>query len=138
MNSSSLWRVARCLQTRKWLLVGIFVISSLLVPSPSGAQVNISLKAQATEWLMQDAPPNPPLRAWLDAVSMMIKQKNNIDAPVEITSSVLPSGLVQVQAKVGVNLFLWQVDYPKRKYYSMNKFTSDFMGLVAKSDPIRK
>ena len=87
---------------------------------------------------MQDAPPNPPLRAWMDGIQMMVKEKTKLDVPVEITSEVLDSGLVQVQAKVGTNILLWQVDYPKRKYYSMNKFTIDFMALIAKSDPIRK
>jgi len=68
---------------------------------------------------------------------MLLKQEKNVDAPVQITSSVLPTGLVQVQAKVGPNVLLWQVDYPKRKYYSMTKFTSDFMDLIAKEKPLR-
>jgi hypothetical protein len=87
---------------------------------------------QAKQWLMHDATRNPPLQNWLDAVSMKIKRENNLDAPVEVTSSTLPDGLVQVQAKVGPNVFLWTVDYNNRKYVAKNKLTEDFMTLVEK------
>jgi hypothetical protein len=111
--------------------------SAVVAPSVSRSQIDISLKSQATEWLMQDAPPNPPMKAWLDAMSMMIKEKTEKDVPVQIISSVLPSGLVEVRGIVGPNVLVWQVDYPKRKYYSMDKFTSDYMALIAKAAPLR-
>jgi hypothetical protein len=68
---------------------------------------------------------------------MLIKEQTNVDALVRITSTVLPSGLVEVRASVGPNLFIWQVDYPSRKYYSMNKFTADWMRLIAKGGALR-
>ena len=121
---------------RTALLMG--ALCFCLLPQSMPGQSRLSLESQATDWLMQDAPPNPPMRAWLDGVSMMLKEKSStIDATVRITTSVLPSGLVQVKASVGPNIFLWQVDYPKRKYYSMNKFTRDFMDLIAKGKPLR-
>jgi hypothetical protein len=138
MNCPNRARVSRTWQTR--MLLAVLCISSpLLGPATYGAQADqvISLKAQATRWLLQDASPNPPIRGWLDGLSMMIEQEKHVDAPVRITSTILPSGLVQVEARVGPNLFLWQVDYPKRKYYCMNKFTTDFMGLLAKAKPLR-
>jgi hypothetical protein len=91
-----------------------------------------STEFQAKQWLMKDATPNPPLQGWLEAVSIRIKRENKIDAPVEVTSSQLPDGMVEVQAKVGTNIFLWNVDYNNRKYFPKNKLTEDFMTLVEK------
>ena len=138
MNCPNRAQVSRTRQTRMLLAV-LCISSALLGPATSGAQARqvISLKAQATQWLLQDAPPNPPIQGWLDGLSIMIKQEKHVDAPVQITSTILPSGLVQVEARVGPNLLLWQVDYPKRKYYCMSKFTTDFMGLLAKGKPLR-
>jgi hypothetical protein len=111
---------------------------ALMATQVAKAQEDISLESQAKHWLLEDAPPNPPLSAWLDGLSMMIKEKNSdIDATVKVTTTVLESGLVEVQAKVGPNILLFQVDYSRRKYYSMNKFTTDFMNLIAKEKPLR-
>jgi len=87
---------------------------------------------QAKQWLMKDATANPPLQGWLDILSMRIKRENNIDAPVEVTSSLLPNGMVEVKAKVGPNVFLWDVDYKNKKYFPKNKLTEDYMTLVDK------
>jgi hypothetical protein len=92
----------------------------------------VSPEFQAKQWLMKDATANPPLEDWLQILSMRIKRENNIDAPVEVTSSLLPNGLVEVKAKVGPNIFLWDVDYKNRKYYSKNKLTEEYMALVEK------
>jgi hypothetical protein len=87
---------------------------------------------QAKQWLLHDATANPPLQQWLDIVSIRIKRETNVDAPVEVTSSALPNGMVAVQAKVGPNVFLWDVDYKNRKYFSKNKLTEDYMSIVEK------
>jgi hypothetical protein len=63
---------------------------------------------------------------------MKVSRETNVDAPVEVTSSLLPDGLVEVKAKIGSNIFLWNVDFKNRKYFSKNKLTEDFMSMVEK------
>lgn len=87
---------------------------------------------QAKQWLMHDATANPPLQQWLDVISMKIKRELNQDAPVEVTSALLPNGLVEVRAKVGPNVFLWDVDYKNRKYFPKDKATEEYMEIVNK------
>ncbi len=87
---------------------------------------------QAKQWLMKDATPNPPLETWLEVISLRIKRELNKDAPVEVTSSELPGGLVEVKATVGPNVFVWDVDFAKKTYVPRNKATEDFMTMVEK------
>ena len=81
---------------------------------------------QARQWLFQEATKNP-LWNFLEAVRMMLKQERNIDTEIEVSTKRLPDKLVEVEAKIGPNVFLWRVDYEQRKYQAMNELTTGFM-----------
>ncbi|HZT28629.1 MAG TPA: serine protease [Bryobacteraceae bacterium] len=90
------------------------------------------LEQQAQQWLMQEAT-NPPLGVMMDAVQTMAKKQANLDYQVELTSKRLPSGLVEVQAVIGPNIFLWHVDYARKKFTAENQLTRQFMDMMAQA-----
>jgi len=84
---------------------------------------------QAQSWLLNQATPSP-VWGFLQAVQIMLKKERNIEAAIDVTTRMLPDNKVEVQAKVGPNVFLWDVDYAQKKYESKNELTEGFMGLI--------
>jgi hypothetical protein len=102
-------------------------IAGLVESLAAGAQ---SPERQAQSWLLNEATPNP-IWNFLQGLQMMIKNERGIDAQIEITSELLSSGHVNVQAKVGPNVLLWEVNYAAKTFLPKNELTQGFMGLIA-------
>jgi hypothetical protein len=89
---------------------------------------------QAKQWLMKEAT-FPALEDFLDDVRIRMKKEAKMDAAVEVNSKKLPSGLVEVTAKVGPNAFSWTVDYAKKSYICNDEFTQKIMAASVKPKP---
>jgi hypothetical protein len=89
-----------------------------------------SPEPQAQTWLLNEATPNP-IRNFLQGVQLMIKKERNIDAEIEVATKPLPDGKTEVQAKVGPNIFLWEVDFANKGFWPKNELTEGLMGIVA-------
>jgi hypothetical protein len=101
-----------------------------LVESMAGAAT--SPEQQAKSWLLQKATPKP-IWNFLEAVCVMMKKERNIDATVDVTTKPLPDGIVEVQAKIGPNVFLWDVDLAKSSFQAKDRLTSDFTELIKRA-----
>ncbi|HEY6969754.1 MAG TPA: toll/interleukin-1 receptor domain-containing protein [Candidatus Angelobacter sp.] len=99
-----------------------------LVEKLSGAAQSPERKAQS--WLLNEATPSP-IWNFLQAVQLMLKKERNIDAEIEVTTNLLQEGHVEVQAKIGPNIFLWEVDLTQKTFQPKNELTQGFMGLIA-------
>ena len=99
-----------------------------LVEQLSGAAQSPERRAQS--WLLNEATPNP-IWGFLQAVQLMLKKERNIDAEIEVTTKLLPDSHVEVQAKIGPNIFLWEVDLTQKTFQPKNELTQGFMGLIA-------
>ena len=86
-------------------------------------------EVQARQWLLHQATPNP-IWNFLMSVQIMLKKERNIAAEIEVTSRTLPDTKIEVQAKIGPNVFLWDVDYARKEYAPKNDLTTGFMGLI--------
>lgn len=99
-----------------------------LVEQMAAAAQGPERKAQS--WLLNQATPSP-IWNFLQAVQIMLKKERNIDAEIEVTTKMLPDEHVEVQAKIGPNVFLWEVDLAQKKFEPKNELTTGFMGLIA-------
>ncbi len=96
-------------------------------------KVVIGNEMQAKEWLLKQIKfkgsgrGDMTIYGLLKAMQIMFKKETGNDFKIEITTKELENGNVEVQAKVGSNIFLWEVDYKNKKYMSKNKFTKQFM-----------
>ena len=102
-------------------------IPGLVETLATGAQ---SPERQAQSWLLNHATPNPIWNLLL-ALQAMMKNERGIEAEIEIRSERMPNGHVSVEAKVGPNVLLWEVDHGARTFVPTNQLTSGFMSLIA-------
>jgi hypothetical protein len=86
-------------------------------------------ESTAQSWLLNQATPTP-IWNFLEAVQLMMKKERNIDADIEVNTQLLPNGHVEVQATIGPNVFLWEVDSEQKKFEPRNEFTHAFMRLI--------
>jgi hypothetical protein len=89
-----------------------------------------SPEQQAQSWLLNKATPNP-IWNFLQGVQFMLKKEKNIDAEIEVTTKPQQDGRVEVQAKIGPNVFLWDVNFANKTFDPKNELTVGFMGLIA-------
>jgi len=89
---------------------------------------------QAKEWLLKRIKFKGPksevgftMYNYLEATQIMIKKETGNDVKIEITTKELENGNVEVQAKVGPDILLWEVDYKNKKYMPKNKLTEQIM-----------
>lgn len=99
-----------------------------LVEKLSGAAQGPERTAES--WLLHQATPNP-IWNFLQAVQLMLKKEKNIDAEIEVTTKLLAEDRVEVQAKIGPNIFLWEVDPVQKTFQPTNELTQGFMRLIA-------
>jgi hypothetical protein len=99
-----------------------------LVERMAGVATGPERKAQS--WLLHEATPNP-IWNFLQAVQLMIKKERNIDTEIDVKTKLLPDGHVEVQATIGPNVFLWDVNLEQKTFVTKNELTEGFMGLIA-------
>ena len=100
----------------------------VLVEQLAGATSSPERKAQ--DWLLHEAT-RSAIWGYLQAVQVMMKKERNIDAEIVIASRQLPDGVVEVQATLGPNGFLWKVNFDQKTFEAANELTQGFMGLIA-------
>jgi len=120
--------------TREYLTCVLQILRSPADGSIPGLVDNLTAAAngperQAQSWLLHQATPNP-IWNFLEALQLMIKKERNIDTEIQTTTKLLPDGHVEVQATIGPNVLLWEVDLDGRKFESKNELTQGFMGLI--------
>ena len=84
---------------------------------------------QARQWLLNQATANPVWN-FLQGLQLMLKKERNIDSEIDVTTKMLPNDQVEVQATIGPNVFLWEVNFAQKKYASKNELTAGFMKLI--------
>ena len=90
-----------------------------------------SPERQAQQWLLKEATPNVRICDFLQHVQLMLKKERNIDAEIEVTTKPpRGDGHVEVQAKIGPNVFLWDVDLANKTFDPKNELTVSVMGLL--------
>jgi hypothetical protein len=67
-------------------------------------------------------------------VKAMLMNERNIAAEIDVATRMLPEGLVEVQATVGPNVFLWAVNPDQKTYEAKNDLTRGFTQLVLKAN----
>ena len=105
-------------------------ISGLAERMANGLINSPTLRAQS--WLLNEATPKP-IWGFLQAVQLMLKKERNMDAEIEVTSKMLDNGSVEVQAKVGPNVLLWEVNADQKTFKPSNQLTTDMMGVITQS-----
>jgi hypothetical protein len=60
----------------------------------------------------------------------MMKKERSIDTDIEVNTQLLPNGHVEVQATIGPNVFLWEVDPKQKKFEPRNEITHGFIRLI--------
>jgi hypothetical protein len=83
----------------------------------------------AQSWLLKQATPTP-IWNFLQGVQLMMKKERNIDADIEVDTKLLPNGHVEVQATIGPNVFLWEVNLEQQRFEPRNELTDGFMRLI--------
>lgn len=89
---------------------------------------------QAEHWLLNETTV-PSIHDFLEFTQLRIKKEKNLDVTLDIKSKTLPNGLIEVQAKLGPNVFLWVVDYAAKTWTAKNELTQDIMTKVLKPKP---
>jgi hypothetical protein len=89
---------------------------------------------QAERWLLNETTV-PSIHDFLEFTQLRIKKEKNLDLTIDVTSKTLPNGLIQVQAKLGPNVFLWDVDYAAKTWTAKNELTQDIMTKILKPKP---
>lgn len=105
-----------------------------LVDALSGATQSAygSAENQAQYWLLNEAT-GVPIFSFLEALKVRLKKERNIDADIQISSKTRGDGRVEVRASVGVNVFLWNVNFNQKTFEPANELTYTFMNTVVRA-----
>jgi len=79
------------------------------------AGVMQSPEMRAQNWLLHEAT-SPPIYQMLDLQRLRVKKEAGKDFSLDVSSSTLASGLIEVKATLGPIIFLWDVDYNAKKF----------------------
>ena len=88
---------------------------------------------RARSWLSNSATPSP-IWNFPEAIQFKLKKEGNIDAEIEVPTKALTDGHVGVQAKIGPNIFHWEVNLNNKTVDPKNELTVGFMGLIVGSE----
>jgi hypothetical protein len=74
---------------------------------------------QAKSWFLNEAT-SPSILEMLELQRLRIKKELGKDLSLDITTSTLANGLIEVKATLGPNIFLWDVDYNGKQFTPQN------------------
>lgn len=93
------------------------------------ARYALGSEFQAEHWLLDNAT-TPSIRRALEELQTRIKNEQNLEFKIDVSSKESDNGVVTVTAKLGPNIFVWTVDLGKKRYIAANELTEGLMKLL--------